>query len=65
LIKEKPFPRIVLHGDMSSASVRWQLAVAERLFIDNRDRAQDLREAAQDNREEELNAREKGIRRDM
>lgn len=37
LIKDSPAPRIVLTGDMSTSSVRWQLANAERL-------AQDLRE---------------------
>jgi len=62
LVKESPLPRIVLHGDMSTASVRWQLAVSERLAIDNRKKAQDFRQAAQDNRDDELSQRERRMK---
>jgi hypothetical protein len=62
-VKESPAPRIVLSGDMSAASVRWQLATAEKSNIDNRQRAQELREAVQNRRENELDSRENKLRR--
>ena len=61
LVKEYPLPRVVLNGDMSAASVRWQLAVAERAAIGNRQNAQNLREAAQDNREKAQDEREERL----
>lgn len=47
LIKEYPAPRIVLTGDMSAASIRWQLSVAERL--------------AQEERQDQLGVRQKEL----
>lgn len=59
LVKEWPEPRTVLVGDLSTASIRWQLATAQERMRDERDVAQDLRQAAQDAREEAQNEREK------
>jgi len=59
LIKESPLPRLVLTGDMSAASIRWQLAFAERTAMNKRDAAQDLRQEAQDERETLLKSRER------
>ena len=62
LIKEHPLPRVVLTGDLSAASVRWQLSVADRLAMDNRQAAQDLREAVLDQRERKQDVRERKTR---
>jgi len=51
LIKEWPEPRAVFVGDLSAASIRWQLATAEQRARDYRDSEQDLRQAAQDARQ--------------
>lgn len=59
LVKESPGPRTVFVGDLSAASIRWQLATADQRSRDERDMAQDLRQSAQDARDEALNAREK------
>ena len=59
LVKESPAPRTVFIGDLSTASIRWQLAAAEQRTRDDRDAAQDLRQARQDAREDSQNAREK------
>jgi len=59
LVKESPLPRVVLAGDMSSASIRWQLAVAERVAMDKRDGVQERRQEAQDQRESLLGERER------
>jgi predicted XRE-type DNA-binding protein len=61
LIKEAPFPRVVLTGDMSTASVRWQLTVAERLAQDNQRAALELRQVSQDQREKALGEREEKL----
>jgi predicted XRE-type DNA-binding protein len=58
LVKEAPKPRIVLTGDLSARSVRWQLAIAEQSALENRYAAQDLRQANQDRRESEMDERE-------
>lgn len=59
LVKESPLPVVCLTGDMSAASVRWQLAVAAKGALEHRQRAQDLRQASQDMREEQLDKRER------
>jgi predicted XRE-type DNA-binding protein len=59
LVKEWPAPRMSFVGDLSAASIRWQLATAEQQTRDERDAAQDLRQAKQDAREEIQDAREK------
>jgi predicted XRE-type DNA-binding protein len=55
LIKESPAPRIVLTGDLSAASIRWQLSIAERVAqeqrqdqLDARQLELEQRQAAQD-----------------
>jgi len=58
LVKISPLPRVVLTGDLSAASVRWQLAVAERESMSDRAVAMDLRSAAQEKREKAQDARE-------
>lgn len=63
LVKEQPLPRVVLTGDMSAASVRWQLAVSERTSIENHQTAMDLRHAAQDKRELEQDEREARLKK--
>jgi predicted XRE-type DNA-binding protein len=62
LVKEAPKPRLVITGDLSAKSVRWQLAIAERSTLDNRHTAQDLRQANQDQREADLYTREGRVR---
>ncbi len=64
LIKEAPLPRVVLTGDISTASVRWQLAVAERMGQDNQKASQELREVSQDQREQALGKREERLDED-
>ncbi len=59
LIKESPAPRIVLTGDMSAASVRWQLSVAERIAQAERQDRQDIRQHEQDEREKNQDVRHK------
>lgn len=54
LVKESPPPRIVLTGDLSRASARWQLSINQQSALDSRDAAQDLRQAVQDQREVRL-----------
>jgi predicted XRE-type DNA-binding protein len=54
LVKESPPPRIVLTGDLSRASTRWQLSINQQGTLDSREAAQDLREAQQDHREVSL-----------
>jgi predicted XRE-type DNA-binding protein len=54
LVKEFPLPKVVLVGDFSATSVRWQLANAELSAIENRQVAADLREAKLDERERKL-----------
>lgn len=61
LVKEWPEPRAVFVGDLSAASIRWQLATAEARAQDERDTAQDLRQATQDARENAQNEREKRL----
>jgi predicted XRE-type DNA-binding protein len=68
LIKESPGPRIVLSGDMSAASIRWQLASAERFAqeerneqIEVREKEQDLRQETQDLRQRTQEVREKEL----
>lgn len=58
LVKEFPPPRTIFVGDLSAASIRWQLAAAEQRTRDERDIAQDLRQANQDARDEKQNARD-------
>lgn len=58
LVKEMPEPRLVITGDLSAKSVRWQLASAERRALDNRHAAQELRQASQDQRDTQLTDRE-------
>lgn len=58
LVKESPQPRLVIAGDLSTKSVRWQLATRERNALDNRHSAQELRQATQDDRQEGLDNRE-------
>lgn len=59
LVKEWPTPRTLFVGDLSAASIRWQLATAEQRTRDERGTAQDLRQAVQDARDESQNARER------
>lgn len=54
LVKESPAPRIMLTGDLSSASVRWQLSVAERARIEQRQDSLDLQAAVQEQRGRQL-----------
>jgi len=77
LIKESPGPRIMLTGDMSASSVRWQLANAERhaqdvredklidreKSQDDRQTALDFREREQDLRAQDLDKRERDLRK--
>lgn len=58
LVKEAPGVRAVFVGDLSAASIRWQLSVAELHARDTRETAQELRQANQDQRDVSLNARE-------
>jgi predicted XRE-type DNA-binding protein len=58
LVKEWPEPRTVFVGDLSAASIRWQLATAEQQTRDDRDAAQDLRQASQDVRQATQDTRE-------
>src|SRR4030095_11715920 len=58
LVKESPGARAVFVGDLSAASIRWQLSMAEQQSRDARDTAQDLRQAQQDHRDISLNQRE-------
>jgi predicted XRE-type DNA-binding protein len=62
LVKESPPPRIVLTGDLSRASTRWQLSIMEQGMLDNRDAAQDLRQAAQDHRDVRLSQLEDSMK---
>ncbi len=71
LIKEFPAPRIVLTGDLSAASIRWQLSVAERVAqeqrqdqLDVREKELEQRQAAQDLRRssEEIQEKDPGRR---
>lgn len=64
LVKETPKPRVVLIGDLSANSVRWQLSVAERAELENRHAAQELRQAHQDQREAALTKREQVAKKD-
>lgn len=58
LVKESPAPRTVFVGDLSSASIRWQIAAAEQQARDDRDVAQDLRQVKQDERQVGLDLRQ-------
>jgi predicted XRE-type DNA-binding protein len=51
LVKTFPLPKVVLVGDLTPTSVRWQLANAESIEAQNRRDAADLREAKLDERE--------------
>lgn len=57
LVKEWPAPRTVFVGDLSAASIRWQLAAAEQRSRDEREAAQDLRQARLDAREKQPGVR--------
>jgi predicted XRE-type DNA-binding protein len=59
LVKEWPAPRTVFIGDLSAASIRWQLATAEQRARADRDLAQDLKQAKQDARDQAQDEREK------
>lgn len=59
LIKNSPLPRIVLTGDMSAASVRWQLDNATRLAQEERQTQQEVRQKEQDQRQELQDERNK------
>jgi predicted XRE-type DNA-binding protein len=61
LVKEWPLPKLILIGDLSAASIRWQLQVSQRDAMENAHVSHDLREAKLDKRESELAAREKRI----
>jgi predicted XRE-type DNA-binding protein len=59
LVKNSPPPRVVLVGDFSPASVRWQLANNELTALQNRESAADLREAKLDQEEQRIAKRDK------
>jgi predicted XRE-type DNA-binding protein len=59
LVKTFPPPRVVLIGDFSPTSVRWQLANAELVDAENRETAAVLREAKLDERERTSDERER------
>lgn len=65
LVKEFPPPQVVLVGDFSATSVRWQLANAELAGLENRQIAADLREANLDDRERTAQEQEIRTRRDQ
>ncbi|HEY9681587.1 MAG TPA: XRE family transcriptional regulator [Oculatellaceae cyanobacterium] len=46
LVKEWPEPRTVFVGDLSAASIRWQLATADERTRNERDIAQELKQAS-------------------
>lgn len=58
LVKSYPPPRVVLVGDFSATSIRWQLANAELAAVQNREFAADLRQASLDQREKSVSDRE-------
>jgi hypothetical protein len=59
LVKESPGARAVFVGDLSAASIRWQISTAEQQAKDARDTAQDLRQSRQDQRDISLDKRER------
>ena len=58
LVREFPLPKLMLVGDFTRPSVRWQLSNAERSARDNRENAADLRQANLDQREKTIQKRE-------
>jgi predicted XRE-type DNA-binding protein len=58
LVREWPLPKLTLVGDLSAASIRWQLEIAQRDALENAQVSHDLREAKLDRRESDLDLRE-------